>query len=52
MNIYGAPCKALSPSGLRSPPGNCRSSRKQSERMMEVTTSFEALRRNGLPWAA
>ncbi len=51
-SFYGAPCKALSPSGLRSPPGNCRSSRKQSERMMEVTTSFEALRRNGLPWAA
>ncbi len=51
-SLYGAPCKALSPSGLRSPPGNCRSSRKQSERMMEVTTSFEALRRNGLPWAA
>ena len=35
------------PSGCESRPANCRSSRKQSERMMEVTTSFEALRQKG-----
>ena len=36
--------KALYPSGCETRPANCRSSRKQSERLMEVTTWVEALR--------
>ena len=35
--------KALAPSGCKSRPANCRSSRKQSERPMEATTWTEAL---------
>ena len=35
--------KALAPSGCKSRPANCRSSRKQSERLMEATTWTEAL---------
>ena len=36
--------KAVPPSRCESCPANCRSSRKQSERFMEVTTWIEALR--------
>ncbi len=41
--------KALAPSGCEARPANCRSSRKPSERVMEVTTWTEALRRDGPP---
>ena len=42
--------KALAPSGCEARPANCRSSRKPSERVMEVTTWTEALRRDGPPF--
>ena len=42
--------KALAPSGCEARPANCRSSRKPSERVMEVTTWTEALRREGPPF--
>ncbi len=42
--------KALAPSGCEARPANCRSSRKPSERVMEVTTWTEALRRDGPPY--
>ncbi len=42
--------KALAPSGCEARPANCRSSRKPSERVMEVTTGTEALRRDGPPY--
>ena len=42
--------KALAPSGCEARPANCRSSRKPSERVMEVTTWTEALRRKGPPF--
>ena len=40
---YVRRAKALAPSGCETRPANCRSSRKQSERLMEVTTWTEAL---------
>ena len=46
-----APWKGAAPLRVRIPPGNCRSSRKQSERVMEATTWPEALRWNRSPWA-
>ena len=42
--VYRAPWKGAVSQRVRSPSGNCRSSRKQSERITEVTTWFEALR--------
>ena len=39
-----APWKGAVSQRVRIPPGNCRSSRKQSERCREVTSWTEALR--------
>ena len=39
-----APWKGAVSQRVRIPPGNCRSSRKQSERCREVTNCTEALR--------
>ena len=50
-DINSAPWKGAAPQRVRIPPGNCRSSRKQSERVMEATTWPEALRWNRSPWA-
>ena len=41
---YRAPWKGAVSQRVRIPPGNCRSSRKQSERCREVTKCTEALR--------
>ena len=42
--LYRAPWKGAVSQRVRIPPGNCRSSRKQSERCREVTNCTEALR--------
>ena len=42
--IFSAPWQGAIPLRVRIPPGNCRSSRQQSERTREATTSSEALR--------
>ena len=43
-HLYRAPCKGAVSQRVEIPRGNGRSRRKQSERMMEVTKSSEALR--------
>ena len=42
--VQRAPWKGAVSQRVRNPPGNCRSSRKQSERSEEVTNWTEALR--------
>ena len=42
--VLRAPWKGAVSQRVRTPPGNCRSSRKQSERSEEVTNWTEALR--------